>query len=117
MSFLCRNIRFYVTTGNGHSMGSAVSIELAKARRNYVTTEQFYVTIELARVGRNSVTIEDFWVAIKLATAESSTTHDRVRHAKAGTYDSAISRYVLTKEAMRERRLGQACVTDQTRRA
>ena len=37
-------------------------IELAKARRNYVVTEQFYVAIELARVGRIYVTIEDFYV-------------------------------------------------------
>ena len=39
-----------------------MSIELAKARRNYVATEQFYVVIELAKVGRIYVTIEDFYV-------------------------------------------------------
>ena len=38
-SFLCRDIRFYIATGNGHSKGSAVATELAKARRNSVATE------------------------------------------------------------------------------
>ena len=29
-SFLCRDIRFYVTTGNDHSKGSIIAIELAR---------------------------------------------------------------------------------------
>ena len=32
-SFLCRNIRFYVTTRNGHSKGSVVAIEFGHNRR------------------------------------------------------------------------------------
>ena len=54
---------------------------MAKAERNYVATEKFYVAIELAKVGRISV-------AIELATTESSATHDSARRAKAGAHDS-----------------------------
>ena len=100
MSFLCCDIRFYVVKGNGHSMGSTVMTKLAKSRKNYAATEQFYVAIELDRVGRKSVTIKDFWVATKLAMIESSAAHDRPGHVKARAHHSAVPRYVMTEKAM-----------------
>ena len=93
---LCCDREFYVGT------------ELAKARRNYVATEQFYVATELARVGRIYVVIKDFYVVTELATIESSAAHDKARNAKASTYDSVTPCCVPTEEAMRARqtRLG-----------
>ena len=50
-----------------------VAIELAKVRRNYVATRQFYVmtnhsvATKLARIGRIYVATEDFWVTTELA--------------------------------------------------
>ena len=103
----------------------SVATELAKARRNYVTTEQFYVAIELARVGRISISTKDFYVMIELAMTESFAAHDRVGRAKAGAHDSVAPCCVATEEAMRARqtRLGvrdipdQTCATDQARGA
>ena len=77
--------------------------ELAKARRNYVSKKQFYVSIELARVGRNSVATKDFWVATELATTKSFIAHDRAGRAKVGVHDSATPCCVATEEAMRAR--------------
>ena len=102
---------FYVATGNGHSKGSTVVTELAKVRRNYVATEQFYVMIEFARVGRNSVATEDFWVATELAAIKSFFAHDRVRCAEAGARARQCG-VVLCRD-----RGGHVHAIDQARRA
>ena len=100
MNFLCRDIRFYVATRNCHNKGSAVGTKLAKERRNYVATEKFYVETKLAIVERNSIMTEDFWVAIELATTYIFVAQDRVRRAKVGAHDSALSHCVKINEAM-----------------
>ena len=82
-----------------------VETELAKAKRNYVATEKFYVEIELARVGRISVAIEDFYVAMELVTTESFVAHDRARRVKAGVHDSMASCCVVIEEAMHARQI------------
>ena len=64
-------------------------IELAKARRNYVATEKFYVAIELARVGRISV-------VTNLVTTESSAAHDRAGRTKTSTHHSVAPCCVAT---------------------
>ena len=40
-SFPCRDIRFYVVTGNGHSKGFAVTTELALGRDFVFATKYF----------------------------------------------------------------------------
>ena len=70
--------------------------ELAKTRRNNVTTEQFYVTIELARLGGISI-------ATKLSMIESFATHERAGRTKAGTHDSVALCCVAIEEAMHAR--------------
>ena len=77
-----------------------MSQKLAKAKRNYVVIEQFYVAIEFARVGRISVVIKDFYVATELATIESSAAHDRDERMKAGAHNSVASCCVVIEKAM-----------------
>ena len=76
---------------------------MAKARRNYVAIEQFYVAIELARVRRISVAIEDFYIATGLATTKISAAHDRAGRAKVGAHDSVALCCLATEKAMRAR--------------
>ena len=75
-------------------------IELAKARRNYVTIEKFYVVIDLVRVGRISIVTKDFYVVTELATTKSSVAHDKARRAKASVHDSVALCCVVIEVAM-----------------
>ena len=58
------------------------------------------MAIELARAGRISIATEDFYVATELVTTEGFVPHDRAGRTKAGSHDIVPPCYVAIEEAM-----------------